>query len=591
MSPIDKQIALATVNNATIMMVDDEQLNMDVLRLHLESEGYTRFECVSDARNAITEIRRIMPAVLLLDIVMPHVSGFDILQEMRNDPELYRIPVIVLTSADNPNTKLSALQLGATDFLAKPVDSSELALRLRNSLTARAYHQRLTLFDTLTQLPNRTHFMRLLQCAVDVAVEDEKSSALVLINISRFKAVNDSLGPDRGDAILEQFSERLQTSFCVDSVGSELFVTGLGDGNRVARMGGDRFAALIPLRADDVERHALNEAIDAFSTAIESPFHAQGEHIYLDISIGVAVINSRTESVKLLVNEAETAMLHAKRRHDTNCVFYSKNLDARARDLLIMENGLRTAVDKGEMFLAFQPKVNVETGRIVGAEALARWRHPEFGLISPVDFIPLAENSGMIVSIGEWVMRESCQQAVAWQQLGYKRFRIAVNVSVRQMHEPDFMTMVKRALDETGLSPDSLVIELTENLIMENAEANIVKLNRLKSLGIDLSIDDFGTGYSSLSYLQRFPIDQLKIDRSFITEIKQPDDKSPIVKAVVSLAHDLGMVVVAEGIETEAQLAHMRACKCEEYQGYLCSKPVDAETFLNLLEAQQQKAA
>jgi len=266
-------------------------------------------------------------------------------------------------------------------------------------------------------------------------------------------------------------------------------------------------------------------------------------------------------------------------------------MDEKARELLTMENGMRTAVENGEIFLVYQPKVNVASNTIVGAEALVRWMHPEFGLISPVNFIPLAEDTGMIVSIGEWVLRESCRVAREWRESINEDFKIAVNISIRQLHELDFISTVKKSLDDAGLPAEALIIELTENMIMENAESNIVKLQQLKALGVQISIDDFGTGYSSLSYLQRFPLDQLKIDRSFIKEIKSATDVMPIVKAVISLAHDLGLSVVAEGIETHHQLAHIRAFKCEEYQGYYCSKPVMAEEFSLLLSGAEDKSA
>jgi EAL domain-containing protein (putative c-di-GMP-specific phosphodiesterase class I) len=241
--------------------------------------------------------------------------------------------------------------------------------------------------------------------------------------------------------------------------------------------------------------------------------------------------------------------------------------------------------------MLYQPKVDVASNTIAGAEALIRWQNPEFGLISPVNFIPLAEETGMIVPVGKWVMEESCRQAASWRNNGFPDFHIAVNVSIRQLREPDFIRVVESALNTSGLPAEALIIELTENMIMENAEGNIVKLQQLKQLGVKLSIDDFGTGYSSLSYLQRFPLDQLKIDRSFISEIRSADERVPIVKAVISLAHDLGLSVVAEGIESEQQLEHIRGFNCEQYQGYLFSKPVSVEIFTQLMSDDQKKSA
>ena len=575
--------AAQALAGARIMMIDDEPLNMEVLQIHLEAEGYQNFVTLDDSTQAMAQLRDHIPDVLLLDLVMPMVSGLDILREIRLDPELKHIPTIVLTSSNDPATKLQALQLGATDFLAKPVDASELALRMRNTLSARAYQQRMMHFDALTGLPNRLYYMTLLRKSLGRVTDTSEQAAQVVVNINRFKAVNDSLGPDRGDEVLWAFCERLRTAF--GARGQLAVDPSIHDGlpTCVSRIGGDRFGALLPIESSDTERQHLNECLKRFTESLETPIVIEGQDIYLTASIGISILSESTPSVELLVNDAETAMNHARRRHDTQFAFYSEHMDAKARELMSMESGMRTAVENGEIFLCYQPKVNIAEDRIAGCEALVRWMHPEFGLISPVNFIPLAEDTGMIVSIGEWVLRESCFYAMRVRASGHAAFKIAVNVSIRQLHEPDFLTIVKSALEDSMLPPQALIIELTENMIMENAETNVVKLQRLKALGVQISIDDFGTGYSSLSYLQRFPLDQLKIDRSFIREIEEADTHTPIVKAVISLAHDLGLSVVAEGVETDMQLSHIRDLECEEFQGYLCSKPVGEEEFYQLL--------
>jgi len=572
------------MDQAKIMIVDDEPLNMDVLRVHLEMEGYRHFVTLSDSTVAIDAIKKEQPDILLLDLVMPEVSGFDILTAIRKIPETKQIPVVVLTSSSDAQTKLQALQLGATDFLAKPVDASELALRLRNTLTALAYQQRLLNFDTLTELPNRLRFTSVLCGLLQSARDKGEHFALVLININRFKAINDSLGPDRGDEVLRAFSQRLLVIFEQTRPDISPIAHSIDDRHAlVARFGGDCFAVLLPTETVDQENNGLTTYLDNFLQALETPFVIEKQNIYLTVSIGVSMLCQHTPSTEILVNDAETAMVHAKRRNVSCYSFYAEYMDAKARELLNMENGMRTAVENGELFLVYQPKVDVASNTVSGAEALLRWAHPEFGLISPVDFIPMAEDTGMIVSIGEWVLRESCCCAASVRQSGHTHFKIAVNVSIRQLHEPDFLSIISSALEHSGLPADALIVEMTENMIMENAEANIIKLQHLKDLGVKLSIDDFGTGYSSLSYLQRFPLDQLKIDQSFIREIKSVNDRAPIVKAVLSLAHDLDLTVVAEGIETQAQLAYIKALKCEEYQGFLYSQPLAADEFLQLM--------
>ena len=584
--------------SALIMMVDDEPLNTEVLKIHLESEGYDRFVSVSDSRRALSTLRAERPDVLLLDLVMPDVSGFDILEEMRRDESLRQTPVIVLTSSNDAETKLLALRAGATDFLAKPVDASELALRMRNTLASRAWQKRVSLIDVLTGLPNRLFFMRVLECRLDPPDEAGPggTAALIVVNINRFKSINDSLGPDQGDAVLRAFRDRL-----VSGLGSRpsLDEASLFDSRQlgdptfccVARLGGDRFGIVLPIDSLVPDADALASHLQRFAAAMETPFVVADQTIYLSASIGVSMIERGAGSLEGLINDAETAMRHAQRRDGTAFAFYSEHMDARARELLSLENGLRTAIDDGEIFVLYQPKVDVASGALSGAEALVRWMNPEFGLISPDDFIPLAEDTGTIVSIGAWVMQESCRQMRLWHDRGAAHLCMAVNVSIRQLHEPGFIAMVREALRESGLAPEALVIELTENMLMENAGGNMLKLCELKELGVRLSIDDFGTGYSSLAYLQRFPLDQLKIDRSFISGITAADSPAPIVKAVISLAHDLGLSVVAEGIETEAQLLRVRDWGCEEFQGFYYSRPVPADEYEAMVAEEARRRA
>ncbi|MBX2837622.1 MAG: EAL domain-containing protein [Gammaproteobacteria bacterium] len=582
MSDSDDSLLLnvAVMEAANILMVDDEPLNMEVLQVHLEAEGYSNFTCISDSTKAFEQINNQRPDVVLLDLVMPEVTGFDILFEMRADPELKYIPVIVLTSSDDAATKLKALHLGATDFLAKPVDESELALRMRNTLSVRAYQRQMLYVDSLTNLPNRLYLQKIVQSALNSSDSRCSEAAAVLVNIDRFKMINDSLGPERGDEVLWKFSQRLVAAFGITQAMATVYLAVQGEGCVAARVGGDQFVIML---SNATSRDELTERIVQFLESMKTPVVVDGQDIYLSASIGISSLTSSTESFEELLNDAESAMLYARRNPAIGYAFYSDSMNEKARELMSIGNGLRTAVQNDELFLVYQPKVDTATNTITGAEALIRWNHPELGLVPPVHFISVAEDSGMIVGIGEWVMRQACSQAALWQAYSAACFKIAVNVSIRQLHEPNFVAFVDSVLSESGLPPECLILELTENMVMDNAEANIKKLKSLKALGVGISIDDFGTGYSSLAYLQKFSLDQLKIDRSFIWEIERANDKHPIVKAVVSLAHDLGMTVVAEGVETAQQLAHIHSVGCEEYQGYLCSKPVLADEFETLL--------
>jgi len=568
------------MKNSLIMMVDDESINMDVLQLHLRAEGYTNFISTSDPRKVIGLMQNNTPDVLLLDLMMPDLSGFDILELLRKDVELQHVPVVVLTSSDDSETKLRALSLGASDFLSKPVDASELALRLRNTLVAQAYQHRMTYFDALTGLPNRKYLVNKI---IELRSHEQSSltkAALLLVNLDRFKAINDSLGRKKGDLILHAFSQRLQLMFGIGETSADRSADFLR--KSVVRVGGDKFIVLLPFLKD------AQETIDLaapFIKTMEEPLNVEGEEIYLTCSIGISIMPDDGVAEEELIPHAETAMVHAKQRRHNSYAFYSSEMDAKARKLLDIEIGLRSALDEGEFFLVYQPKVSVTSNAIVGAEALVRWQHPEYGLVSPEHFIPLAEDSGLIVPIGEFVLNEACRQTSLWRETFSGDFKVAVNVSIRQLYEERFIDSIKSAIASHSLPPDALKIELTENMIMENAESNVSKLQELKDIGVSLSIDDFGTGYSSLSYLQIFPVDELKIDKSFLCPIEKPGDKAPIARAVLSLAHDLGMTVVAEGVENHHQLAFIKALRCEEYQGYLCSSPLVAGEFEKLLNS------
>jgi len=574
------------INSARIMMVDDEPINMEVLQLHLESEGYNNFISTSDSREAVELTRSSQPDVLLLDLMMPLVSGFDILQELRSDPDLWQTPVIVLTSSDDPETKLKALRLGANDFLSKPVDASELALRLRNTLAAQAFQHQLEHFDSLTGLPNRKLLDKKLKQIIKIEPADDNMFALLLVNLDRFKNINDSLGRKTGSEVLHAVARSMQLLFGGDPHETESSTE--ENANTVFRMGGDKFVVLMPLQVDAQE--AVVQA-GPFLKRMEEPFDVFGEEIYVSCSVGISLFPGDGQDEESLLSHAETAMVHAKQSRTNSYAFYAQEMDVKARQLLGLENGLRTALENNELFLTFQPKVCTRTGIITSAEALLRWQHPELGLISPERFIPMAEDNGLIVPIGDWVLQQACQQVASWRSNIMSNFRISVNLSIRQMYEDGFIESVKNALQVSSLPADALTLELTENMMMEKASSNVAKLDELKKIGVKISIDDFGTGYSSLSYLQKFPLDELKIDKSFIQTIESPLDKAPIVRAVVSLAHDLGMKIVAEGVETHHQLAHVRALRCEEFQGYLCSKPLKAAEFETLLsDAHLRKA-
>jgi diguanylate cyclase len=568
------------LRGATVMMVDDEPTTIDVLQAFLENEGYQSFVTTTASNQALDLLGTQNPDVVLLDLHMPGINGFDILSSMRRDQRYRHTPVIVLTSATDSDTKLKALQLGASDFLAKPVDPSELALRLRNTLAAKAYQDRLTFYDALTGLPNRRMFIDRLIWSLRCAKRDGTLGAVLHIDLDYFQKINDSLGHAVGDKLLVLVGQRLRQ--CVSAPDNGATDSAAEPQTLVSRVGGDEFNVLVPEIAR-IESPALMAA--AILDVMREPFQFNGHEVFITPSLGIAVFPNDGEDSDSLLQHVGVAMTHAKQRGRNAYEFYSGKMDARARERLGLENKLRRAIERDELMLVYQPKVNFRTGRIVGAEALLRWHHPELGMVPPIRFIPLLEDSGMIVSFGEWVLRTACRQNRAWQSAGLAKINVAVNVSARQFRDGEFIKTLADVLDSSGLDPQYLTLELTENTIMENAEQHLETLRRIRAMGVKLSVDDFGTGYSSLSYLKQFPLHELKIDRSFIVEIHSAVDDAPIVTAIIGMAHSLGLKVVIEGIETEPQLAFARGKGCDEYQGYLFSKPVGCNDFEAMLRA------
>ncbi len=562
------------IANATIMMVDDEPINMEVVQTYLEDAGYRNFITISESNRAVGIIRQKDPDVILLDLVMPLVTGFEILEILRADAELKHIPVIVLTSSDDSETKLKALHLGATDFLAKPVDSSELSLRLRNTLAAKAYQDHLTYYDSLTGLPNRRRFSDRLAMALEHSRQTGVSGGVLHIDLDRFKQINDTLGHTVGDALLKAVADRLELRLR----GGDAVGRFREDDIRISlsRLGGDEFTVLLPTidsaeSAARIARRILN--------ALSESFDINGHELFVTPSIGISVYPNDGDDIDTLLKHADIAMYHAK-QHGRNCYeFYASEMNARSMERLSIENNLRNALSRDELLLHYQPKVDIMTGQICGAEALLRWNHPELGMVSPLDFIQLSEETGLIVPIGDWVLRAACRQAKAWQTVRQAPLQMAVNVSIRQFLDPNLLTSIREALDDSGLEPQYLTLEMTENMLMENAASNIEALCRIKELGIKLSIDDFGTGYSSLSYLKQFPLDELKIDRSFVTEVQPGNDRAPIIDAIIAMARSLDLSIVAEGVENEPQLEYLRARGCCVIQGFLFSKPVTIDAF------------
>jgi diguanylate cyclase (GGDEF)-like protein len=424
-----------------------------------------------------------------------------------------------------------------------------------------AYH------DALTGLPNRPLFIDRLIVALAQANRADQKMAVFFLDMDRFKDINDSLGHSVGDALLKAVAERIRR--CVR------------EGDTVARFGGDEFTMLVP-RVDNIE-DAAKIAQKVIET-LKIPFFIHDRELFVTTSIGITIFPSDGLDPETLVRNADSAMYRAKEQGRDNYQLYAPAMNARALERLALENMLRKAIANDELVLHYQPLIALPTRTIVGAEALIRWQHPELGLLLPAHFISVAELSGLIIPIGEWVLNAACRQVKAWHKRIDDELIISVNLSARQFQQPDLLGQIRRALDESGVAPNRLEIEITESNAMQNAENTIHTLRELKSIGVRIAMDDFGTGYSSLNYLKRFPIDTLKLDQSFVGDIMTEPGDAAIVSAVISMAHSLNLEVVAEGVETEDQLAFLQTHRCDRIQGFLFSEPLAADQLEPLLQ-------
>lgn len=567
-----------TLTQATIMIVDDDETTMEIMRAYLEDADYQNFVLVEDSSRAMEQIEEYRPDILLLDLMMPNVPGFKILQLVRDHPKLKHLPVIILTSSSDAETKLQALDRGATDFLAKPVDPSELKLRVRNTLAARAYQNQLAYYDALTKLPNRSLFLDRLAWFIQRAERHHDNLVLLHITLNQFKRLSTTFGPEISDQLITQIAERM--SSCMRR--SDVFGRGIPDSTELDslfRVDGDEFSLLCPTMAQ--AEHATKLA-SRILKVMESPFNANGTEVYISPSIGIASFPADATDVTALIQCAVGASTQTNLHGKGGFNFYSSELNSQSLERLRMEADLRHAIEGDQLLLYYQPKVEVKSGHIIGVEALVRWQKPDGTIIFPDQFIPLAEQTGLIISLGEWVLKEACAQLARWQAQGIW-LQVAVNVSAKQFNDGFLLHLVKETLQSKGINAKYLTLELTESLLMGNAEQAVETLNHLMALGPKISMDDFGTGYSSLSYLKRFPIHELKIDRSFLTDITHNPEARALVSAMIYLGHEFSLTVVAEGVENQEQLDLLTTLNCDQYQGYFFSRPVRVEALAALL--------
>jgi diguanylate cyclase (GGDEF)-like protein len=433
--------------------------------------------------------------------------------------------------------------------------------------------QYLAYYDALTELPNRTLLHDRLAKALADARRQKYKIALLFLDLDGFKDINDSLGHSVGDLLLQEVADRLK-KFAREQ-------------DTLARLGGDEFLIMLT-HIKDVPDAAV--ATERLMDAMTAEFVIEGRHLNVSCSVGISIFPEHGADGETLIKNADVAMYCAKMSGRNNFRFFIEDMNAQAVERLTLENSLRRALEKRELFLVYQPQMDIVSGKIIGLEALLRWQHPELGLVPPDRFIRIAENSGLIVPIGEWVLRTACSQARKWQVEGLPAVSVAVNVSAIQFRQEDFCELIGRVLHETGLAPQYLELELTESLLLANADVMLSVVEELKAIGVTLAIDDFGTGYSNFNYLRRFQVSKLKIDRSFIQDVAVKPDDAAITTAIISMARSLNLKVIAEGVEDEAQMTFLRANQCDEIQGYYFSKPLAVDKVADKLRGDRPAA-
>jgi len=571
-----------------VLMVDDSLEVHQVTRLVLRSLKYLGrpLEFISGYSAAEgRELIQLHPdaAVILLDVVMEtDDAGLNLVKFIREQIGNNLIRIILRTGQPGMAPEETVIsQYDINDYKNKAELSDD---RLQNSLilALRTYErlymefqrrqegerkiEYLAYYSVVTGLPNRTLLLDRVTQAVATAARNNWHVAVMYLDLDQFKNVNDSLGHNFGDMLLKAVGQRLRSL-----VRSE---------DTVAHIGGDEFVVVLPNLKDHAHSSMVAQKILA---TIMQPYLIEEQELHITASIGISICPNDGNDGLALLRTADTAMYQAKASGRNKFEYFAPEMTARAQETLRVSNDLRRAIERKEFVLHYQPQIDLTTGHIVGAEALIRWQHPEWGLVFPGKFIGVAEDTGLIQPMGEWVLREACRQNKAWQAAGLPHIDMAVNLSAKQFEHNQIERLTKEVLRESGLDARYLELEVTESMIMQNVEQAISVMNMLKTIGVKLSIDDFGTGYSSLSYLKRFPLDKLKIDQSFVRDIEADEGSASIVTAIIGLAKSLKLRVIAEGVEKEMQLGFLRRGNCDEMQGYYFSKPIPAADFESLL--------
>jgi diguanylate cyclase (GGDEF)-like protein len=567
-----------------ILLIDDDEDDYILTRDLFGDVGKDMYKLdwAGSFEEGLDAINQNSHDVCLLDYKLGKRSGLELLQEAVTDG--CNVPVILLTGQDVEELDIQAIKSGAVDFLnKKQINAQVLERSVRYAIERRRSEERIlrmAFYDSLTHLPNRALFHDRIKQMVAHALRTKEIFAVLFLDLDNFKRINDTFDHRIGDLLLKGVADRLVRYVRLSDTVSRREKKGMP--YTVARLGGDEFILLL----SDV--HTLRDVAKVSQrilTILNEQFMLEGNEVYITTSIGISVYPENGKDTDTLLKNADIAMYHAKDMGKNNFQFYEQTMNESAFEKLNMENSLRKAIERNEFILHYQPRMDLRSEKIVSTEALIRWEHPEKGLIYPSEFIPIAEETGIILQIGEWVLKSACKQCKVWRKSDASQARVSVslNLSGKQFSEESLVEVVARILKDYQLDPHDLELEITESVIMKNAESTVAILNKLKTMGVQLSMDDFGTGYSSFNYLKRFPLDNVKIDRSFIRDIANTKEDAAIVKAIIAMAHSLKLKVVAEGVETDQQLEFLREQGCDEIQGFLLSVPLpDEETLLFL---------
>jgi diguanylate cyclase len=588
-----------------ILVANDDAERREIAGARLRAAGFA-VQTVAGVAAAVAACARDLPDAVLIDVEMPDGEGHQACANIRALPGGADLPIVMVTGGEDTRSIARAYAAGATDFVVKPINWALLEHRFRYVLRgartlsdvrfllqarqeAQVRMHRLAFFDGLTGLPNREWIHDYLAQSLQVARQLNRSLALLYVDLDQFKRINDTLGHETGDALLRHVAERLQTGLNLDAGGGESALpTNIEPINaaepervrgQLARVGGDEFIVVLTGRTD-VEQ--AQWAARQILSILAAPFQQESYELVVTPSIGIAMYPEHGGDAQSLLKNADGAMYEAKASGRNQMRIYDSAMHVRALKRLSLEMELRRAVENSSLDLYYQPKYQTHTLKLLGSEALLRWFHPERGQIPTADFIAVAEETGLIGDIGRWALQRICRDLCQWRDEGLHLPRIAVNVSGRDFMYPEALLRLGDTVTSARLSPSLFELEFTEGVLMQDAEAGRRSLLALKEFGFALAVDDFGTGFCSLSYLKRFPLDTLKIDRSFVADISDDPDDAAVVRAIIALGHSLDLKIVAEGVTTQAQLQFLQAASCDAVQGYLMSPAVPANTFRDL---------